>query len=232
MNDTRWHLFTIAGHPVYMTPSFLLIMAVFVFSGVRTSADLLPALMWAPVLFFGILWHELGHATASKAFGYGRSTILFWGLGGLAINAFQGRRTPLKSLGVSLAGPAASLILALASGGALMAYTGGFAAQDLLGEFLRLSMVANLFWAVFNMLPIYPMDGGQAVMHGVEAVTTSPRKAAVITGYLGIVAILVTVLGAKLLGWGVGVFTLLMATYFGYLNWKLTQTGRPQRWAV
>ncbi|MEC9396717.1 MAG: site-2 protease family protein [Myxococcota bacterium] len=227
--DKRWYLFSVAGNPVYVTPSFLLILAMFVGMGVQTAEQLLVGLLWVPILFISILLHELGHAFASRALGYGKSQILFWGLGGLAINNYTGRRSPKNSILVSLAGPAASLILALISGAVLYVVEGGLSTTGLWGVFLWKMFSMNMFWAVFNLLPIYPMDGGQAMRSGFEMIFKNHSKATRLTGIVSIVTLIIAVVFAQFALRGLGMFTIFLALYFGYLNYKLIQ-GQGQRW--
>lgn len=224
--NKKWRLFKILGHPVYMTPSFLLVMLIFSLMGVDNLSQLIVGLFWIPVLFFGVLLHELGHATASKAFGYGTSEILFWGLGGLAINRTRRFREPLKEVVISLAGPMASLLLALVSGAAWYAVEGGFSATSYLGVFLQLMTTVNAFWAIFNLLPIHPMDGGQALQSGLRAFMKPPQKAIKVSAYISLATIFASLLGY--IGY-TGRFPgmiLLFFVYFAYLNWKMLKEGR------
>lgn len=223
LGGKRWYLFTIAGNAVYMTPSFLFILALFVGMGVQNADQLMEGLLWIPVLFLSILLHELGHALASRLLGYGNSQIVFAGLGGLAINSFQGKRSPKKAILVSLAGPAASLALGLIGGGVLYALAGGLTATSMFELFWFKMFVMNIFWAVFNMLPIYPMDGGQAMRSVFELAFKNLTKASRVTGIVSIVAIVVSMLGAWLIFKGLGTFTFFLAAYFAYLNYQLIQ---------
>lgn len=229
--DHKWHLFRIAGHDVYMTPAFLIILAVLGFANVRNSFELMVGLVMIPVVFVSILLHELGHATASKRLGWGNSTIMFWGMGGLAINAYQGYRHPKKEIIVSLAGPAVSILLGLLSLGVLYATRGSFAPDTLFVEFLNLMVFVNLFWGIFNLLPIYPMDGGQATLKGLELWKKSKAVSAKITGTVGLVTLVLGVMLSSILSKNVDMYMLLMIAYFGYLNYKLMESkGRPMRW--
>lgn len=229
MGDKRWYLFTIFGNEVYMTPSFLFIMVLFVGMGVQTATQLLTGLLWIPVLFIGILLHELGHALTSRALGYGNSQIVFWGMGGLAINR-GGHRPPLHQIFISLAGPLASVLLAIVSGAALFAVEQGMASTGMLGKFLELMLYVNAFWAVFNLLPIFPMDGGQAMRSGFQMLFKNAVRSSRYTGYVSIVAIVLTILASFVLFQGPGLFLLFLAAYFGYMNWQLIQTGNQRLW--
>lgn len=225
--NNKWRLFSLFGHQVSLTPSFLLVCAVLAFWGVNSLAGLLSGALIIPVLFIGILWHELGHAAASKKFGYGHSEIMFWGLGGVAINRYQGRRDNKHSIAISLAGPAASAVLGAASAGALYAYTGAFSSgPTLLGEFLYLMMTLNVFWAIFNLLPIHPMDGGQATLSGLKIVLKNTQKAIKFTAYISFAAILVGLGGYSFLIGRVDVTIGLFGAYFAYMNYKMLREGR------
>lgn len=225
--NKKWYMFKLFGHPVYMTPSFLIVMLVFSLVGVNSLDQLIQGLFWIPILFFGILLHELGHATASKAFGYGHSELLFWGLGGLAINNHRRRLEPLKQVVISLAGPLASFLVGVASGAAWYAAEGGFTTTSLLGSFLALMTSVNLFWAVFNLLPIHPMDGGQALLNGLRAFVKPSSKAIKYTAYISLAAIVLSVGAyAAYFGRAPGLMILFLAAYFGYMNWKMLQQGQ------
>ena len=68
---------------------------------------------------------------------------------------------------VSGAGPAAGLILGI---GALVPISmlGGFLPEW--GQWMLAQLaVINIFWSIFNLLPMLPLDGGHVVFHGLEA---------------------------------------------------------------
>lgn len=167
-SSTRWHLFTLGGHRVYLEPFFLILIAIFVFMGLNEASQLANQLMWAPILFIGVLFHEFGHAVVTKRLGFGPSTIILQGLGGVAINESKLPRKPGQSVLISLAGPSASLLLALVSYVALIALRSSGGGPSTLMYFLELNTLINVFWAGFNMLPINPMDGGHVVLHSLR----------------------------------------------------------------
>ena len=228
--DKRWYLFSLMGNKVYMTLSFIIIAVVFALAGVQTGSQLLVGLMWIPVLFIGILLHELGHAFASKQLGYGKSEIVFWGLGGLAINRYAGRRSSKHQIIISLAGPFVSGLLAVISLGVLFALEGSFSATNYFSKFWELMAMANGFWAIFNLLPIYPMDGGQAMRSGLMIAFKNRAKALHTTGVLSIATIVVMLgLSSFVFRRSPSIFLILLAVYFGYLNWKMIQTKQEQQ---
>jgi Zn-dependent protease len=230
-SNKSWKLFTVFGHDVYLTPWFLVLVAFFSFSSLRAGAGmeaLTNVIIWAPVLFGGILLHEFGHAFALQAYGYGGSKIELHGFGGVTINQRRGQSPPGQSIVISLAGPFASLLLGLLSAGALMIYTGmsvtgAFAGGGLLPTFLQTMAIVNLVWAVFNMLPINPMDGGHVVLHGLRWGLKDNRKAMRYSAisslaFLGLLVVVVFALGFS----GISLlWILLLAGMFGMQNWQI-----------
>ncbi len=235
-----WKLFSIFGHEVYLTPWFLLLIALFSFSGMHAGAGvqaLENVLIWAPVLFGGVLFHEFGHAFALQAYGYGGSRIVLHGFGGVTINERRGHNPPGRSIVISLAGPIASLLLGIAAAGALLIYTGAnsvagaFEGGGLLRSFLESLAFINVLWAAFNMLPINPMDGGHVVLHAlrwwlkdpIKAMRYSAISSLVFLG-LGVVAVFALGFGGSSLLW-----IILLAMIFGMQNWRVLQATNGKR---
>jgi Zn-dependent protease len=112
-------------------------------------------------LFLIVMIHEFGHALACRQVGGVANQIVLWPLGGVAyVNPPQRPGATLWSIA---AGPLVNLALVpiLKILGTLMRSQG--LAQELPNAFLLLRTVAliNLGLLIFNMLPIYPLDGGQ-----------------------------------------------------------------------
>ncbi len=112
------------------------------------------------VFFCSILLHELGHALAFRKFG-ASSFITLHGMGGTTASFNAQRLTDRQHILVSLAGPLSQLILLGLPALAARYYYGPY---DQLGFFLRNMVYINVGWALVNLLPIYPLDGGQ-VLH-------------------------------------------------------------------
>lgn len=151
----RIHLGTILGTTIELDPGFLFIAALFVISDIQV-VGLRYALLWVPVLFISILFHELAHAATIGALGFGPSRILLEGKGGVTIN--ERRARPWQDMLISAAGPAASLLLAWIA--RWIAFGVPQATRDpFLAGLLPLMITANIWWAIFNMLPVMPLDG-------------------------------------------------------------------------
>jgi stage IV sporulation protein FB len=161
------------------------------------------------VILGSILWHEIGHAWARKRFGAAYSEITLHGMGGLCSG--PGHFTRHESIYIAAAGPAASLTL----GGLTWLLTLTPAFGDPWLRFFVVQMLrVNIVWALMNLLPILPLDGGH-ILHGFLAV----KRADLVPKIGFILAIVVAVLG----------FTsgnLWMAILFGMLahsNWRMMQ---------
>ena len=111
------------------------------------------------VLFFGsVLVHELAHSVVALAWGIPVKSITLFIFGGVASIGREPER-PLAEFLIAIAGPIASLLLALGFG---IAWLAGqwLAFTPLAGVGLYLATV-NLWLALFNLIPGFPLDGGR-----------------------------------------------------------------------
>lgn len=241
--DTRssWQLSDWFGHPLYVHPAFLVLIGLFAFLGVSARAGgafqiVANLLIWAPTLFFGIYLHELGHATALKRFGYGKSDIVLHGFGGVTINRKRTNAPPGRSIIISLAGPFASFALAVLAFGLHFLIFGSFGTQleqgalamNLLSRFLWVMGMINTVWAVFNLMPVNPLDGGHVVLHALRGKYNNQRKAMKMTAKISLVALGFVVVGGLLIGLA-PFFLLILGGIFGYQNWQILQASNQRR---
>lgn len=154
---------------------------------INTGVGVLVA---AAVFFISVLVHELGHTLAFRYYGIQSHIVLYW-MGGLAIpgggmGSWTGGRTrslkPNEQIIVSLAGPVAGLLLAIFFVVALFLLTGplplmwygpfplpnissfdptGTSLAPPLVTFIWGSIFINVILNLFNLLPVFPLDGGQ-----------------------------------------------------------------------
>lgn len=246
-SNSAWSLFNFRGHRVYMEPWFLLLIAFFAFATVnaRTQGALILVenlLVWGPTLFLGILLHEFGHAAAIKYFGFGPSRIILQGFGGVTINERRGHSPPKASIAISLAGPAASLALA---GVSLMLWYGysafvlgsppttDISQYGLIGRFLSVMAFINVVWAIFNLLPINPLDGGHVVLHALR--TKFPRREAMYYSALSSLVAIGVLSIFVFLYFTNAILVILFAALFAFQNWQILQAtkspggGGPRR---
>jgi stage IV sporulation protein FB len=164
-------------------------------------------------LFVTVLWHELGHAWARKKNGAPYSEIVLHGFGGYC--AGPGTFSRGQSIFISAAGPLANIVLAAVAWALIKVPV--FESpwpQFLLSQLIMI----NLFLGILNLLPIFPMDGGQifASILGHQRVRT--------------VFIVGLALGGLLAAYSLMNGNIFGAVIFGMLafqNWKGLQGQRP-----
>ena len=114
-------------------------------------------------LFGIVLLHEFGHALACRQVGGDAARIVLWPLGGIAYVSPPAR--PGAMLWSIAAGPLVNLVL-LVPTLALWAWAAWSGCPADLITFVATIAKINLGLLVFNLLPIYPLDGGQ-MLHAV-----------------------------------------------------------------
>ena len=138
-------------------------------------------------LFLIVLIHEFGHALATRQVGGTANQILLWPLGGVAYVSPPAR--PGAELWSIAAGPLVNVVLFFFFTGILWLKgiplsSGGLSDPDV---FLRNIWFINTGLLIFNLLPVYPLDGGQilrALLWFVIGRARSMYVAAVI-GFIG-----------------------------------------------
>lgn len=152
------HLGSIGRTSIDVDFSFLILVGLFVVLNYNPAQGIHYALLWILIIFLSVLVHELAHAGAIALFGFGSSQIILGGMGGVTIN--QRRARPWQDMLISVAGPASSFLLVLLSAAAARTHLGQ--TDKMLMVFLPLFSLANLWWGVFNLIPVPPLDGGHA----------------------------------------------------------------------
>jgi len=147
-------------------------------------------LFWVAVVFVSILVHEFGHILAMRLFG-DDGYIVLGGYGGLAISpSARHQRYWSNDVFVSAAGPLAGMLFACAIAGfgiqlggtshiffgsigiphwyidfsRVRLTDGNIHARLYLYEAINNLLFVNFYWSLINLLPVYPLDGGQ-ILH-------------------------------------------------------------------
>ena len=108
-------------------------------------------LLLVAVLLVSVIAHEYGHVLAARKYGIGCDRVLITPVGGIAFLENLPRDSTLELIIVG-AGPAVSLLLSL-WGAALFLI-------EPFDVFMFLGMLNGALF-LFNILPIFPMDGGR-----------------------------------------------------------------------
>lgn len=207
------HLGSIRGTTITVDFSFLIIVALFVASAYNPALGVHYALLWAPVLFISVLIHELAHAAVIGLFGYGSSDIVLGGMGGVTINRRRAR--PFQDVAISVAGPLASFLLAWLMS-LIMANVPYVRHDPMLIVFLPFMRQANIWWGVFNLLPINPLDGGHAVRNLLRTFLRE-NTAFVISVWIAIVVGVLVVIAGLLAKW---IFLAMLIAWYVFVNWQ------------
>ena len=198
-------------------------------TGIKSRQDLLMVLLWIIVLFVSILVHELGHALTSRKMTGVTPSIKLWGMGGLAYPNTQ--LTRKQSFWVTWAGPLAGLgffglivltccaLYGIAIGTDLTmillfpsreTYTVLAKMNDPVLYMLKDLLRVNFWWSLMNLLPVFPLDGGQIY----ASIERSPKKVwtvGMVTGALVAVAALLFLQQ---------LFITILFGYFAFQNYK------------
>jgi stage IV sporulation protein FB len=136
-------------------PFFWLMTALFGLSLGQGSPR--ESVLWGAVIGFSVLAHELGHAAVCLAWGKGADIVL-QGFGGATRPRDLSRFGTWRTAALDLAGCATGFALAAAAFCAL--YLKTRIAPGAL-EVARALVMVNVWFSLFNLLPVSPMDGGK-----------------------------------------------------------------------
>lgn len=151
--------FRFLGFPVRVAVWFWLTMALLGEWTIHLGGQYL--LLWIACGFISVLVHELGHAAFYRWFGSGWCEIVLRAFGGYA-SPDEEPGVRWKRIVVYLAGPGFGFLLL----GLVVAVGFGLSRAEVnvptaVGYALLFLFVMNLFWSLFNLLPIWPLDGGR-----------------------------------------------------------------------
>ena len=229
-----WHLFTISGIDIEINPSWLVILVLLVMAlsadmgaaapGAASWQPLLAGVIAALLLFASVLFHELAHSFTARRYGLGIARITLFIFGGVAQTKGEAKTGSSEML-IAAVGPASSLVLA----GTLLGLSYGLALLPIgplpAAVAHRVGMI-NIYLAVFNLLPAFPLDGGRLLRASLWEWWGDLRRSTQIATSLG------RFFGFALMALGVYyTFTsgLLNGLWFFALGWLLTQAA-TQSW--
>ena len=168
------HLFRLAGVDLYLHWSWFLVAAY----EIQTHDGRYSSIVWNVLeylaLFAIVLMHEFGHSLACRSVGGTADQIVLWPLGGVAyVNPPQRPGATLWSIA---AGPLVNVaLLPILYAAVITARSMGWpqALPDAY-QLLRAILWIDTSLLIFNILPIYPLDGGQ-ILRSRTLVCSRPR---------------------------------------------------------
>jgi Zn-dependent protease len=196
------------GIDLYVHGTFWLLPLFVLLTGVSAGGGLAAAGAEVGFLFavFGCVFlHEVGHALAARAYGIGTRDITLYPVGGVA-SLDRLPEKPGQEIAIALAGPAVNLVIA---GALFLGFVGAAYltpwvpdADNALDVFGFRLMTANLVLAAFNLLPVFPMDGGRVLRAALATKLTRVRATEVAAGVGAVAAGALVVVGLMLPNFG------------------------------
>ena len=215
-----FHAFTLFRIPVHISIWFFVIIAYWGMTG----NDVQSTIIWGVSITLGLLVHEFGHGLVARHFRLSPK-ILLHGLGGLCAHE-RAKRDRDDAL-IIIAGPAAGFALgglAYLTSALLIAFapdvipTGGG-----LDRALTWTFWLCIFWNGLNLLPLWPLDGGQLFRLGLLQ-KLAPVKAEAIAHKTGIAVGVLGAYYAYTSGW---VIVAVISAYMAFMNYQQLSSSKP-----
>lgn len=206
--------FSIFGIPVQVQPFFWVTLALIGGAlGANSPSAILGVCLFLIAGFISILVHELGHALMAHRFG-ARSEIVLQAFGGYA--AYSGvRLTRPQSFAITAAGPAVQILLGIV----LFLIIPKLPEMSPYGRyFLGTLMGISIFWAILNLLPMLPLDGGRML----DSIL-GPARTHITLWTTIIVASAIAIISLKLTN------SILLPIFMGMFAWQAWQALRENR---
>lgn len=168
----------IAGTAVRIHVTFLVFLAWIGISAMQKGGAeaAIQNTIFMALLFLCVLLHEFGHILTARRFGIHTPDVVLLPIGGIA-SLERMPEKPSQELAVAIAGPLVNVAIAII----LIAFVdlprGDLhRIEDPQVSILARLAIANIFLALFNMLPAFPMDGGR-VLHALLAMKVGAARA-------------------------------------------------------
>jgi stage IV sporulation protein FB len=223
--DLHWTMF---GISVRVNPMFWLTSALIGYG--IAAHDLKTLVVWVFCVFVSVLLHELGHVLMGRVFG-SNGQIVLMAFGGLALGA-TALRWRWQRILVVFAGPGIQLLVVPALFFACL--SSKQIGNELAVQGLYFLLGINLVWPIFNLLPIWPLDGGQITREvcdgvaGRNGIRASLILSILLSGALALDILMRSLMNRPLLpipgGFTFGPITALFFLLFAFSN--LQELGR------
>ena len=209
------------GIRIRMHPSFLwLLLFLALLTGLETVG-------WIALVFVFVVLHEVSHCLVAKAHGIPVHDITLLPIGGVARLGGM-PEDPQAEFRIAVAGPLLNVVVAAAAY-ALVSVLSRNGAPPALVLLFSMILIINVYMALFNLLPAFPMDGGRVLraylttkLGYLEATRVAARVGRWIAGAMAVAAL------AGLIGGGIPAGTcvmLLLVSGFVYVSGKLEEAA-------
>jgi Zn-dependent protease len=217
LRDGSIHLFRFSGIDVFLHWSWFLVAAYEIRGGMGSYSSVTWNVLEYLALFAIVTLHEFGHALACRQVGGRANRIVLWPLGGVAYVDPPPR--PGATLWSITAGPLVNVVL-LPVLGALFFWSRSVGLAATMPDsytLVRDVFAIDLGLLVFNILPIYPLDGGQILRSLLWFVVGRARSLmiATILGFLGVAAFIGLALWMRSVWYGALAVFMLMNCWGG-----------------
>ncbi len=206
--------FSLFGIPIEIQPWFWLTLALIGgIEAANTPEGLMSLLLFVIAGFISVLIHELGHALTGRRFG-AETAITLHAFGGYATFP-AGRFSRSQDFLVTAAGPAIQLVL---GGICLLIWRFGPDFAPMGARFIQALTLISIFWAIINLIPVIPMDGGRLM-----SAILGPRQ---IQLTLKISLVVAVIAAALLLKFTSSLLFPIFLGFMAYQNWQELQHRR------
>jgi Zn-dependent protease len=210
-------IFSLAGISVYVHWLWFLVAVYSIQYRTHEYSSMIWNVLEYLTLFLIVLTHEFGHQLACRSVGGQTHDIVLWPLGGVAFVSPPQR--PGAQLWSIAAGPLVNVVLVpvfsvLVS---ISSHLGWYDTHPDAYDFLHNVWWINVVLLVFNLMPVYPIDGGQILRSLLWFVfgRANSLLAASIIGFVGVTALIGLAIFAKSIWLGVMAAFILMNCWSG-----------------
>lgn len=208
--------FSLFNIPVRVQPWFWLTLALIGSSrGLDSKEGFFYLLLFIIAGFISILVHELGHALTAKYFGK-QVEIVLQAFGGYAAYSGGGRLSRAQSFLITAAGPGIQIVLGLIALWILREANG---LTQPMRYFIGVTYVISIIWALLNLLPVLPLDGGRML----ESIL-GPQRIRLTLKISMITAIVVAVLSLQFK------FGILLPVFMGFMAYESYKALKSISW--
>jgi Zn-dependent protease len=213
-----FRLFHFAGVDVFLHWSWFVVAAYEISTRGRSYSSPVWNVAEYLILFGIVLLHEYGHALACRSVGGRAEQIVLWPLGGIAFVDPPPR--PGAHLWSIAAGPLVNVVLLLVFqvlGATARSLDWAASSPDLV-RLIEAVWWINTGLLVFNLLPVYPLDGGQILRSGLWFFLGPARSLLVasLLGFVGVAGLVVLAFWLRSLWGGVIAGFVLLNCWGGF----------------